>query len=138
MIMSSRFVLMITVVCFLSISFAEAFAQKPAAKPEPKAVKIDMQGKDYQRILGGPPESVAMHSGAVALEPGKSVGKHSTKSYEELLVVIDGEGVMMLEGGKELNLKAGMVAYCPPDTEHDVKNTGAGVLRYIYVASKVK
>jgi len=32
-------------------------------------------------------------------------------------------------------LEAGMAAYCPPQTEHDVFNTGTGTLRYVHVVA---
>jgi quercetin dioxygenase-like cupin family protein len=113
-------------------------AHKPATQPEAKVIKADMQGKDYLRLLGGPPETFSLRSGAVALQPGKTVGKHSTDAYEELVVVLEGEGALLMNEGQELPLKVGTVAYCPPDTEHDVKNTGSAVLRYIYVVAKAK
>jgi mannose-6-phosphate isomerase-like protein (cupin superfamily) len=31
-----------------------------------------------------------------------------------------------------------MPVYCPPQTEHDVKNTGTGVLRYVHVVADAK
>lgn len=34
----------------------------------------------YQRLLAGPPESLALRSGLVTLAPGASVGKHNTEA----------------------------------------------------------
>ncbi len=112
--------------------------QKPVAQPEAKVVKADMQSQGYLRLLGGPPETVTLRSGAVTLEPGKTIGKHSTETYEEVVVVLEGEGALLLNEDKELPLQVGMIAYCPPNTEHDVKNTGSTMLRYIYVVAKAK
>jgi quercetin dioxygenase-like cupin family protein len=136
MVISQRFVGVIKLVSLLPICFVVVAVQKSAAQPEPKVIKADLQGKDYVRLLGGPPETHSLRSGAVALQPGKTVGKHSTETYEEVVVVLEGEGAMLLSEGQELPLKVGTVAYCPPDTEHDVKNTGSTVLRYIYVVAK--
>ncbi len=110
----------------------------PFAQPEARVIKADMPGKNYVRLLGGPPETFSMRSGAVTLQPGKTVGKHSTEAYEELIVVLEGEGALLLNEDRELPLTAGVVAYCPPDTEHNVKNTGLTMLRYIYVVAKAK
>jgi mannose-6-phosphate isomerase-like protein (cupin superfamily) len=77
-----------------------------------------------------------MHSGLVVLAPGKSVGKHSTKGNEEMLVVLEGQGEMRIAGGKDLPFTKEMALYCPPATEHDVFNTGATTLRYVYVVSR--
>ena len=79
-----------------------------------------------------------MLSGVVVLAPGKSVGKHSTKEYEEIVIILEGEGTMLINGGKPLPLKAGWAAYGPPQTEHDVVNTGTGTLKYIYIVAKTK
>lgn len=108
------------------------------AKPVPKVIRLDSGGKDYLRVLGGPPETSTMHSGLVTLAPGKSVGRHSTKQYEEVLVVLEGQGKMEIVGGPLLEFAKGEVLYCPPRTEHDVTNTGAGILSYLYVVAEAK
>jgi mannose-6-phosphate isomerase-like protein (cupin superfamily) len=105
-------------------------------KPEPKRVALDRNATEYLRVLGGPPESVSMRSGYVVLLPDKSVGRHNTESYEEALVVIDGEGEMMFADESVLLLEPYVVAYCPPGTEHDVRNTGSKPLRYVYIVAK--
>jgi mannose-6-phosphate isomerase-like protein (cupin superfamily) len=105
-------------------------------KPEPKLINAGTGAQEYVRLLGGPPESVTMRSGAVTLPPGKSVGKHTTENNEELLVILDGSGTFKLNDGRQLDMTTNHVLYCPPFTEHDVKNTGAAPLRYIYVVAK--
>lgn len=105
-------------------------------KPKPKRVELDLSATEYCRLLGGPPESVTMRSGYVILLPEKSVGRHSTESYEEMVIVLEGEGEMLLGDGSVLQLKPHIVAYCPPGTEHDVRSTGNRPLRYVYVVSK--
>jgi len=107
-------------------------------KPEPKVIQADADGKEYIQLLGGPPESVTMRSGKVVLQPGKTVGKHSTEGNEELLVLLAGEGLFLLSDGQQLAVSAGSVLYCPPDTEHDVKNTGSSPLEYIYVVANTR
>ena len=138
MALSQRFVGVVKLVSFLPVCFAAVVVQKLVAQPEAKVIKTDMQGKDYMRLLGGPPETFSLRSGAVALQPGKTVGKHSTENNEELIVVLEGEGALILNEDQELPLKVGTVAYCPPDMEHDVRNTGPAVFRYIYVVAKAK
>ena len=113
-------------------------AEAPAGRPAPKVIRLEAGDTGYQRILGGPPETVAMRSGLVVLGPGKAVGKHDTESYEEIVVVLEGQGQMRITGGENLVIRAGHAAYCPPHTEHDVVNTGAGPLRYVYVVAKVE
>jgi quercetin dioxygenase-like cupin family protein len=112
--------------------------QESAVQPEATVIKADMQGQDYARLLSGPPETYSMRSGAVTLQPGQTIGRHSTRANEEVIVVLEGEGALLLNEAQELPFKVGTIAYCPPDTEHDVKNTGSTVLRYIYVVARAK
>jgi len=108
----------------------------PAAAPEVKSMRLDAGGKDYLPLLSGPPETVTMRSGLVVLAPGASVGRHSTKGNEEMVIVIEGRGEMRFFTGRAaVLLEAGTAAYCPPKTEHDVFNTGDTTLKYVYVVA---
>jgi len=126
-----------TLAALILTGLAVIWAQEPAARPVTKIIKIE-EGQEYTRLLGGPPENLVLRSGAVTLQQGKTVGKHSTESYEELIIVLEGQGSMILSDGKQLEIKMGTALYCPPDTEHDVKNTGSGPLTYIYVVAKTR
>jgi mannose-6-phosphate isomerase-like protein (cupin superfamily) len=77
-----------------------------------------------------------MRSGLVVLAPGKSVGKHSTDKHEEVLVVLEGTGEMLITGEVSLPVVAGTAVYCPPHREHNVLNTGEGALRYVFVVAR--
>lgn len=107
-------------------------------KPSAKVLKLDSGGKRDVPLLSGPPETVTMRSGLVTLEPQQSVGKHSTGQHEEMLVVLEGEGKMLFKDGSSLAIGGNHVLYCPPETEHDVVNTGTGVLRYVYIVASTK
>ncbi len=122
-------------VLFCSILLIPAKSQD---KPRPKVVELDSRGKDYLQVLAGPPESVTMKSGLEVLAPNKSVGKHSTGQHEELLVVLEGQCEMSFKDGSKLDVKANHALYCPPETEHNVTNTGRSVLRYVYVVASTK
>ena len=103
---------------------------------KPKRIKLDINSNEYQRLLKRGVDAISMHSGLVTLEPGKSVGKHSTENCEEVIIVIDGEGEMLFSNLETLKMDEGFILYCPPDTEHNVKNTGEKCLKYIYVAAQ--
>ncbi|HNS20541.1 MAG TPA: cupin domain-containing protein [Sedimentisphaerales bacterium] len=90
------------------------------------------QQAEYQRILEGKPQTHGMRSGRVYLEPGKACGQHSTKNHEELLVFLAGQGELLIGDHDRLTVGAGKVAYIPPETLHDVRNTGSEPLAYIY------
>lgn len=87
---------------------------------------------EYQRLLGGRPETCGMRSGRVYLEPGKDCGEHSTKDHEELLVFLSGEGQLQIGESDRLQVGAGRIAYIPPQTPHNVHNTGSAPLVYIF------
>jgi mannose-6-phosphate isomerase-like protein (cupin superfamily) len=102
----------------------------------PRVIQLEPIAKEYTRVLGGPPETVTMRSGQVVLAPGKAVGEHGTEGYEEVVIVLAGSGEIRVAGGTTLSLPPGSVAYCPPRTTHDVVNTGAVPLRYLYVVAR--
>jgi mannose-6-phosphate isomerase-like protein (cupin superfamily) len=115
-----------------------------SAKPAPRRFVLDPAAAGYTRILGGPPDSVTMRSGLVVLAPGESVGRHNTESYEEVLVVLAGSGELRFPDDGHAGtpsypavpLQANVVAYCPPQTEHDVTNTGSEPLRYLFIVAR--
>lgn len=107
---------------------------KPAT---PKLVELARHTHGYLPLLDGPTTTAGMRSGYVNLEPGSSVGRHSTGRHEEVLVVLAGTGRMSFSGHPTLDMVAPCAAYCPPDTEHDVTNTGSAVLRYVYVVAPI-
>jgi quercetin dioxygenase-like cupin family protein len=112
-------------------------ADSPATKDaQPRVLSLDAKGASYLPILTGPPGTLTMRSGLVTLTPGKSVGKHTTADNEEILVVLEGFGEFRITGGPVLPVVGGSAVYCPPRREHDVINTGEGVLRYVFVVAR--
>ena len=98
-----------------------------------KAFTVDLNNKpEYQRLLAGTPQTHGMRSGRVFLAGGQSCGAHSTKQNEELLVFLAGIGQLMIGERETLQVGQGKVSYIPPNTEHDVKNSGSEPLIYIY------
>jgi len=103
-------------------------------RPHARVIALSGQGKE-QSLLSGPPETVSMRSGLITLQPHQSVGKHSTRQNEEMLVVLEGQGKMLFSDDASIAIAKNHVLYCPPQTEHDVINTGTGVLRYVYIVA---
>ena len=98
-----------------------------------KALVIELNaGPDNQKLLDGRPQTCGMRSGRVYLPPGQACGRHSTKDREELLVFLAGRGELLIEGQECFQVAEGKVAYIPPHTAHDVKNTGPEALVYVY------
>lgn len=87
---------------------------------------------EYQRLLDGQPQTRGMRSGRIYLQPGASCGQHSTEHHEELLVFLSGQGLLLIGKKKSFQVGQGKVCYIPPNTVHDIKNTGTEPLIYIY------
>ncbi len=99
---------------------------------------IDLDEKpENQRILAGAPQTCGMRSGRVYLSPGQACGLHSTKDREELLVFLSGQGELIIGQGESYQVGQGKVSYIPPQTDHDVKNTGSEPLVYVYGVAPV-
>jgi len=105
-----------------------------------KILVMDLSEKpEYQQLLEGKPQTRGMRSGRVYLQPGQSIGQHSTEAHEELLVFLSGKGTALI--GPEqtaFEIGQGKVCYIPPHTIHDMKNTGTETLIYIYCVAPVK
>ncbi len=69
--------------------------------------------------------------------PGKAAFPYHTHSgNEEMIYVIDGEGILRF-GKEEIAVAAGIVIACPPggDYAHQLINTGQGELHYLVVST---
>ena len=104
---------------------------------KPFVTDLPFDQTDYFEILNKS-NAARMISGFVTLKPGEEVGIHNTEDYEELIVVLEGSGVVVTEGDGERAVRIGQVAYNPPHSEHNVKNTGKSLLRYIYIVSNAE
>jgi mannose-6-phosphate isomerase-like protein (cupin superfamily) len=107
-------------------------AQTPSRKPFTLA--LECAGGDCP-LLKGAPETAGMRSGFVRLQPGQSVGWHSTGNHEESLVILQGQGDALAEGHSSLSFRGPQLVYIPPATRHNVTNTGNSVLEYVYVVA---
>jgi len=86
----------------------------------------------FQKLLSGKPQTCGMQSGRVCLQPGEACGQHSTDRNEEMLVFLSGRGLALIGENDSLQVGQGKVAYIPPNTTHNIKNTGTEPLDYIY------
>ncbi|MFA5239020.1 MAG: cupin domain-containing protein [Phycisphaerae bacterium] len=111
-----------------------------AGTPSGKVLVIDLvDSSEYQRLLAGRPQTCGMRSGRVYLKPGETCGRHSTEQHEEMLVFLSGKGTAMIgEQESPYDVAKGKVSYIPPHTIHNVKNTGAEPLIYIYCVTPIE
>jgi mannose-6-phosphate isomerase-like protein (cupin superfamily) len=91
----------------------------------------------YQRLLAGVPATAGMKSGAMTLQPGESVGEHKTEGKEETILILEGKADVYVEGQLVFTAEKESLVYIPPETSHDIKNSGDGRLRYIYIVAPV-
>jgi mannose-6-phosphate isomerase-like protein (cupin superfamily) len=92
---------------------------------------------EYQKLLDGPPQTCGIRSGRVYLDPGQSCCQHSTENNEEILIFLSGRGLLLIGESVSFCIGKGKISYIPPNTDHDVKNTGEDPLIYIYCVTPV-
>jgi mannose-6-phosphate isomerase-like protein (cupin superfamily) len=113
---------------------------KEITMPSGKAQVIKLSDNpDYQPLLTGLPQTCGMRSGRVYLKPGEECGLHSTENNEETLVFLSGKGTALIgEKQDALEVGQGKVCYIPPHTAHNISNTGAEPLVYIYCVAPAR
>ena len=119
---------------FLPLALVLSFAQTLAPKHEATTMPLACATGDCT-LLKGMPQTAGLRSGYVRLRPGESVGWHTTGRNEEALVILHGKGEAKIEGAVSMPVAEHMLAYIPPATRHNVTNTGAGLLEYVYVVA---
>lgn len=79
-----------------------------------------------------------LSAGLVKFFPGKSQYSHIHFGEEQILYVLSGEGIHMVNG-EEKHIKEGMLMHSPPYSEHEVINTGMDDLIFLitYTPSKL-
>jgi len=105
--------------------------------PQPLTLPLECAGRECP-LLQGAPQTAGMRSGFVRLNPGESVGWHTTGENEESLVVLCGRGEARIEGQPARAFAAPALVYVPPATRHNVANAGQELLEYVYVVSPAK
>jgi mannose-6-phosphate isomerase-like protein (cupin superfamily) len=87
----------------------------------------------FLRLLGDKSKKHGFRSGLVTLKPFEAVGEHETVNKEEVIIVLKGEASIYYGKNKKIETKQGSFVYIPPDTLHNVKNSGNKILQYVYV-----
>ncbi len=124
---------------FASIALVLAGMPLSTQTAPPKALTFPLEcPKGYCQLLTGEPQTTGMRSGFVRLNPGESIGLHTTAGNEETLVILRGRGEALIEGRPKLPIAAPGLAYIPPASRHNVSNTGQEVLEYVFVVAPAK
>jgi mannose-6-phosphate isomerase-like protein (cupin superfamily) len=135
--LTSLIILAILCICISNPGFSQdnKLSDKSAVS---KIITFNPDSTSYQEIFDGEKDSVVFYSGVVTVLPKTSGHLHSTEIYEEMIVVLEGEGQVRVTKQKNLDLKFGNIVFIPPNTEHQVFNTGTKNFKYIYIATKSK
>jgi quercetin dioxygenase-like cupin family protein len=107
-------------------------SQMPGPQPFARSLACPAEGCP---LLQGIPQTTGMRSGFVRLQPGATVGWHTTGRNEEALVILRGQGEALIDGQSKQSFVAPAFAYIPPATRHNVVNTGQELLEYVYVVA---
>ncbi len=100
---------------------------------ERKLKIINITGsEEYQRLIVPGTDSFNIKAGSLTLEPGRSVGEHSTGDREEAIIVFQGTAEIFYNG-QSVKATDRTVVYMPPRTRHNVKNIGEGKLKYVFL-----
>ena len=67
-------------------------------------------------------ESPRLLVGLNCFEPGQFHALHAHARMDKLYQVVEGEGVLLLEGGRELPMKAGNLVVAPEGVQHGIRN----------------
>ena len=96
---------------------------------EPDDVETQVFGWGRLSWLSEPRVTAAekFSAGLVVLEQGKGHDRHNHPGCEEILYVLDGKGIQVVEVGgerREREIGPGVLIHIPPDAYHSTVNTG--------------
>lgn len=112
--------------------------EMPELKTERQVIRLDTAGEDYRSLLREGETSHILHSGLVELAPNESVGEHSSKQFEEIVIPLSGTGEMTSTSQAPVAVTPDNAIYCPPWSTHNITNTGDVPLRYVYVVARTE
>ena len=71
----------------------------------------------------------------VTMQPGAVSARHRHERSEQIWIVEQGEGTLLLADGATRRVAAGTVVRTPAGEVHGIENTGSGVLVYLAVTA---
>jgi len=101
-----------------------------------KVFFIQLKGRQrFLRLFGKSSKSNGLASGLIVLKPKESVGLHNTKNKEEALIIMQGQAQVFYGKNSKIRVGESSFVYIPPQTDHDIKNIGMGILKYVYLTA---
>lgn len=86
------------------------------------------------KLIVKQPASKNLRAGKVILKPGKEAGEHIPYKREEIVVILEGKGIVVIEGKKK-NVKPGDAVFIAENKKHNIINNSRKNLVYVYVVS---
>jgi len=103
-----------------------------------KVFCTQLKGKQkFLRLFGESSKLYGLASGLVTLKSKESIGLHNTQNKEEALIILQGQAQVSYGKHSKIKVKNNFFVYIPPNTNHDLKNIGKGVLKYVYLTACV-
>ncbi|MGY1750501.1 cupin domain-containing protein [Modestobacter sp. SYSU DS0511] len=105
---------------------------RDSAEVEAETWDDPVRGKVSFRVLFSQDRTptAALYTGLTELAPDGWLGLHR-HSATEVYHLVEGSGIVVLDG-VEHPVTAGSAVFIPGDTEHGIRNTGPGPLRFVY------
>ena len=106
--------------------------------PKIKVICMQLKGRQrFLRLLGDSSKAIGLRSGLVTLKPQELIGEHKTENKEEVIIILKGSATVYYGKGKKIRAPQNTFVYIPPETTHNVKNSGSKILQYVYVTTQV-
>jgi len=101
-----------------------------------KVFSVQLKGRQrFLRLFGESSKLYGLASGFVVLKPKESVGLHNTKNKEEALIILQGQAQVSYSRNSRLKVGKNSFVYIPPKVDHNLKNIGKGMLKYVYLTA---
>ncbi len=84
-------------------------------------------------VTPGANEGANITFGEVMLLPGQGHDRHNHPQSEEILYVLSGDGMQMLDDDERFPVRSGDTIYVPTAVYHSTMNTGWGPLRLLAI-----
>ena len=94
-------------------------------------------GQRFLRLVGDSAKVRGLRAGLVTLKPGELIGEHKTENKEEVIIILKGSATIYFGKNKKLKAAQNSFVYIPPETLHNVENSGSKNLQYVYVTTQV-
>ncbi len=103
-----------------------------------KVFCLQLKGRQrFLRLLGDSNKVKGLKAGLVTLKPQESIGEHKTENKEEVIVILKGNATVCYGKNKKIKAPQNSLVFIPPETLHNIKNSGSKILQYVYVTTQV-